>query len=115
MLSIIVPVLKEAGRLRELHREIQSICAALPPETEIIFVDDGSSDGAWQIVAELTTLDPHVRGIRFRRNFGKAAALSAGIRAARGDLLCMLDADLQYDPAELPAFLDKIAAGFDVV
>jgi glycosyltransferase involved in cell wall biosynthesis len=115
MLSIIVPVFNEAGSLRELHGEIQRIGSLLPVETEIIFVDDGSTDGAWQIVCELTAADPRVRGIRFRRNFGKAAALSAGIHAASGELLCMMDADLQDDPAELPAFLDKLAAGFDVV
>ena len=115
MLSIVIPVFNEAGSLRELHAEIERICPTLPVETEIIFVDDGSTDGAWQIVCELAALDPRVRGIRFRRNFGKAAALSAGIQAAHGQLLAMLDADLQDDPAELPAFLDKLAAGFDVV
>jgi glycosyltransferase involved in cell wall biosynthesis len=115
MLSIIVPVFNEADSLRELHAEIERICSSLPLETEVIFVDDGSTDGAWQIVCELTAVDPRVRGIRFRRNFGKAAALSAGIQAARGELLCMMDADLQDDPAELPAFLEKLTAGFDVV
>ena len=115
MLSIIVPVFNEAGSLRELHAEIERICSRLPLETEVIFVDDGSTDGAWQIVCDLTAVDPRVRGIRFRRNFGKAAALSAGIQAARGELLCMMDADLQDDPAELPAFLEKLTAGFDVV
>ncbi len=115
MLSIIVPVFNEAGSLRELHAEIQRVSSTLPLETEVIFVDDGSTDGAWQIVCELTAVDSRVRGIRFRRNFGKAAALSAGIQAARGELVCMMDADLQDDPAELPAFLDKIATGYDVV
>ena len=115
MLSILVPVFNEAGSLRELHGEIQRVCSTLSLETEVIFVDDGSTDGAWQTVCELTTTDPRVRGIRFRRNFGKAAALAAGIQAARGQLVCMLDADLQDDPAELPAFLDKLATGFDVV
>src|SRR5579872_7247184 len=115
MLSIVIPVFNEAGSLRGLHGEIAGVCSTLPLETEIIFVDDGSTDGAWQIVCELSATDPRVRGIRFRRNFGKAAALSAGIQAARGQILGMLDADLQDDPAELPAFLDKIAAGFDVV
>jgi glycosyltransferase involved in cell wall biosynthesis len=115
MLSIIIPVFNEAGSLRELHAEIQSVCARLPTETELIFVDDGSTDGSWQIVCELSGTDPCVRGIRFRRNFGKSAALAAGIQAACGQLLCMMDADLQDDPSELPAFLNKIAGGFDVV
>lgn len=115
MLSIIIPVFNEADSLRELYSEIDRMCSARQIETEIIFVDDGSSDGTWEVVRELATRDSRVQGVRFRRNFGKAAALSAGIQSAGGELLCMLDADLQDDPAEVPAFLDKLAAGFDVV
>lgn len=115
MLSIIIPVFNEAESLRELHAEIGRTCAARPLDAEIIFIDDGSTDGTWQVLAELAGGDRRVRGIRFRRNFGKAAALSAGMQIARGDSFCMIDADLQDDPGEIPAFLDKIAAGFDVV
>jgi glycosyltransferase involved in cell wall biosynthesis len=115
MLSIIIPVFNEADSLRELHSEIGVTCSAKQIEAEIIFVDDGSTDRTWETVRELTVRDGRVRGIRFRRNFGKAAALSAGMQAAHGELLCMLDADLQDDPSEIPAFLEKIAAGCDVV
>jgi len=115
MLSIIIPVFNEADSLRALHSEIERMCSARQIEAEMIFVDDGSGDRTWEVVRDLASRDSRVQGIRFRRNFGKAAALSAGIQAARGDLLCMMDADLQDDPAEVPAFLEKIAAGFDVV
>jgi glycosyltransferase involved in cell wall biosynthesis len=115
MLSIIIPAYNEAESLRELHGEIDRSCAAREIEAEIIFVDDGSTDATWNAICELTKIDPRVEGIRFRRNFGKAAALSAGMRAARGAILCTMDADLQDDPAELAGFLDRIAAGFDVV
>ena len=84
-------------------------------EPEIIFVDDGSRDRILDHHRQLAKKDNRVRGIKFRRNFGKAAALSAGIRAARGDLIFMMDADLQDDPAEIPQFLEKLSEGFDVV
>jgi glycosyltransferase involved in cell wall biosynthesis len=115
MLSIIIPVYNEAESLRELHAEIDKTCAARQIEAEIVFVDDGSSDGSWNVVQELASRDARVKGIRFRRNFGKAAALSAGMQASHGELLCTMDADLQDDPQEIPAFLDKLAAGCDVV
>ena len=115
MLSIIVPVFNEADSLRELHAEINGMCSARNLEAEIIFVDDGSTDRSWEMVRSLTERDSRVRALRFRRNFGKAAALAAGMQASRGELLCMMDADLQDDPAEIPVFLEKIAAGFDVV
>jgi glycosyltransferase involved in cell wall biosynthesis len=115
MLSIIIPAFNEADSLRELHSEIDQVCSARQIEAELIFVDDGSTDGTWGAVRELASRDKRVRGVRFRRNFGKAAALSAGMQAARGELMCMMDADLQDDPAEVPAFLERIAEGFDVV
>ncbi|HLJ09787.1 MAG TPA: glycosyltransferase family 2 protein [Planctomycetaceae bacterium] len=115
MLSIIIPVFNEAESLRELYSEIDRTCSSRQIEAEFMFVDDGSTDGSWNALTELASRDPRVRGIRFRRNFGKAAALSAGMQAAQGDLICTMDADLQDDPAEIPAFLDAIAAGCDVV
>jgi glycosyltransferase involved in cell wall biosynthesis len=115
MLSIIIPVYNEAESLRELHAEIDQTCAGRQIDAEIVFVDDGSSDSGWNVVRELAARDARVKGIRFRRNFGKAAALSAGMQASRGEILCMMDADLQDDPQEIPAFLDKLAAGYDVV
>jgi glycosyltransferase involved in cell wall biosynthesis len=115
MLSIIIPVYNEADSLRELHAEIDRVCQAQNIPAEVIFVDDGSSDTSWDVVEQLTKSDARVSGIRFRRNFGKSAALSAGMLAARGELILMMDADLQDDPAEIPAFLRKIDEGFDVI
>ena len=115
MLSIIVPVLNEAPSLRQLHEEIIRTCDAEGIAVEIVFVDDGSTDESWQVISELSALDERVSGIKFRRNFGKAAALTAGMRAARGKWIMMMDADLQDDPAEIPKFLAKTQEGFDVV
>jgi dolichol-phosphate mannosyltransferase len=84
-------------------------------DIEIVFVDDGSSDTSWQEIERLAGLDPRVQGLRFRRNFGKAAALNAGFAAARGAIVFTLDADLQDDPHELPRFLEQMEAGLDVV
>jgi len=115
MLSILVPVYNEAESLRELHREIAAAGEANGLPYEVIFIDDGSRDGAWRGVEELSRVDERVSGIRFRRNFGKAAALTAGMRAASGRLLLMMDADLQDDPAEIPRFLAKHEEGYEVV
>ncbi|HTI50750.1 MAG TPA: glycosyltransferase family 2 protein [Planctomycetaceae bacterium] len=115
MLTLIIPVYNEADSLVELHAEIDRVCAAHRLDAEIVFVDDGSTDRSWPTIRELSARDPRVRAIRFRRNFGKAAALSAGMQAARGEVLFMLDADLQDDPAEIPRFLEELARGGDVV
>ncbi len=115
MLSIIVPVLNEAPSLQQLHQEIIRTCDAENIDVEIVFIDDGSTDESWRVIAELSAQDERVTGIKFRRNFGKAAALTAGMRAARGTWILMMDADLQDDPAEIPKFLAKTAEGFDVV
>ena len=115
MLSILVPVLNEAESLPQLHREITAAGEANALSYEVIFIDDGSRDGSWDVIEELSRADHRVSGIRFRRNFGKAAALTAGMRAASGRLLLMMDADLQDDPAEIPRFLAKHDEGFEVV
>ena len=115
MLSIIVPVFDEQDSLETLHCQIGEACRGLGESTEIIFVDDGSTDGSWNVICSLANSDPSVSGIRFRRNFGKAAALTAGLRAAKGDLILTIDADLQDDPAEIPGMLAKLLEGFDVV
>ena len=115
MLSILVPVLNEEGSLAELHRQIAEACREGGVEWELLLIDDGSTDRSWPIIAELAERHPEVSGIRFRRNFGKAAAQMAGLRVARGDVLMTMDADLQDDPAEIPRFLEQIHAGYDVV
>jgi glycosyltransferase involved in cell wall biosynthesis len=116
MISLVVPVYNEEASLEALHRELAAVFAgdALGP-AEFVFVDDGSRDGSWHQLRRLAALDPRVRAIRFRRNFGKAAALTAGFQAARGDRVFTLDADLQDDPAEIPRFLARLDEGFDVV
>jgi dolichol-phosphate mannosyltransferase len=115
MLSAVIPVLNEAESLDQLHRELQAVARAEGLTLDLIFVDDGSTDGSWGAISALAAADPQVRGLRFRRNFGKAAALSAGFQAARGELVMTLDADLQDDPQEIPLFLARVAEGFDVV
>jgi glycosyltransferase involved in cell wall biosynthesis len=115
MLSIIVPVLNEAESLEPLHREIGEAARGLGEPIEIVFVDDGSTDASWNVIQSLAERDASVSGIRFRRNFGKAAALTAGMRTARGDLILTIDADLQDDPAEIPRMLGKLGEGYDVV
>jgi glycosyltransferase involved in cell wall biosynthesis len=115
MLSLIVPVLNEAESLRPLHAEIVAACDRAGIVFEVLFIDDGSSDRSWNVIDELSRDDERVSGIRFRRNFGKAAALTAGMRAARGDAILMMDADLQDDPAEIPRFLAALHEGYDVI
>jgi glycosyltransferase involved in cell wall biosynthesis len=105
VISVVVPVYNECDSLSALYAEIAAVTQTAQLDLEIIFVDDGSTDGSWQIIADLAREDEHVHGIRFRRNFGKAAALSAGSRAAHGDIVFTLDGDLQDDPAEIPRFL----------
>lgn len=115
MLSIIIPVLNEEESLDELYRQIRAVCNQEQIEHEVLLIDDGSTDQSWEKIRELSAAHPEVRGIRFRRNFGKAAALTAGMQNSRGDWILMMDADLQDDPAEIPRFLEKSREGFDVV
>src|SRR5262245_11613661 len=115
MISIVIPVLNERESLAQLHAEIVAATERAGLGREVIFVDDGSSDGSWSVVSELAGKDPTVRGVRFRRNFGKAAALAAGFRGCTGDVIMTLDADLQDDPAEIPRFLEALDGGLDVV
>jgi len=111
MLSLVIPVYNEEESLAILHKEIEAVAHREGLDVEVLFIDDGSRDGSWKVIQELAQHHLHVRGIRFRRNFGKAAALSAGFRAARGDTILTLDADLQDDPAELPRFLAALEHG----
>lgn len=114
MISVVVPLLNEEHSLETLYAEI---AAALEPrdEFEVVFVDDGSTDGSMGVLTRLHDAHPNVVVIQLRRNFGKAAALSAGFDAARGELVVTLDADLQDDPREIPRFLAEIDQGLDCV
>ena len=108
MLSIVIPVFNEDESLRTLHQELGEVAAAGGYQLDVVFVDDGSTDRSWEVIQGLAAADPRVRGVRFRRNFGKAAALSAGFARANGELVITLDADLQDDPHEIPKFLAEM-------
>lgn len=114
-LSLVIPVLNERESLPILLAEIDTSVRSLGLETEIIFVDDGSTDGSWDVIRELSVQDQRVQAIRFRKNFGKAAALAAGFNRATGSFVMTLDADLQDDPQEIPRFLAQVKSGTDVV
>lgn len=115
-LSVVIPVNNEADSLPTLHAELQQVAREQALALEILFVDDGSSDHSWTVIENLARENPNVRGLRFRRNFGKAAALSAGFHAAKTDLILTMDGDLQDDPAEIPKFLAEFSEqNLDVV
>ncbi len=115
MISVIVPALNESPSLERLHRELDAVAREHKYDLQIIFVDDGSTDATWDVIEQLSRQDDRVLGIRFRRNFGKAASLSAGFDAALGEVIVTMDADLQDDPAEIPRLLAKLDEGLDVV
>src|SRR5262245_19733994 len=115
VISVVIPVCNERDSLALLLDELDTVAVQAALEVEALFVDDGSTDGSWGVITELAKRHPWVHGIRFRRNFGKAAALSAGFRSAHGDVILTLDADLQDDPAEVPRFLAALSEGLDVV
>lgn len=115
-LSIVVPSYNEAESLPELTAWIARVLTAQGVEYEVIVVDDGSSDATWDVVTQLHASDSHVRGIRFRRNYGKSAALSEGFAAAEGEVVVTMDADLQDSPDELPELLRMVQSeGYDLV
>jgi glycosyltransferase involved in cell wall biosynthesis len=115
-LSIVVPVYNEVQNIPLLH---QAICAAMSPvklEWEVVLVDDGSRDGSLGALEALAQQDPtHVRVVELRRNFGQTAAIAAGIDHSCGEIVVLMDADLQNDPADIPMMLEKIGQGYDVV
>lgn len=114
-LSLVIPVYNEAESLVQLHSELDQSLAELGSTAELIFIDDGSTDSSWTTITTLQQTDDRVSALRFRRNFGKAAALAAGFALARGERVVTLDADLQDDPREIPRFLAKLDEGFDLV
>src|SRR5262245_27405399 len=115
MISIVIPVYNERDSLAELHGEIQDVIKQHNLTADLIFVDDGSTDGSWSAIQQLHSNANRVHGLRLRRNFGKSAALAAGFRAAKGDIIVTIDADLQDDPREIPALIEDLKKGSDVV
>lgn len=114
-LSIVVPLYNERESLVELHERILAAIGAMGAEYEIIFVDDGSTDGSSDVLREIRERDDNVRIIRFPSNRGKAAGLQAGFDAVDGDIVITMDADLQDDPAEIPALVAALDGGLDMV
>ncbi len=113
--SVVIPAYNETDSVEELLGEILAVLEPLERSFEILFVDDGSTDGTTEKLEKLNAHDDRVRLIRFVRNAGKSAAYAAAFQAVRGDVVITLDADLQDDPAEIPKLLEQIEAGFDVV
>ncbi|MEN6336060.1 MAG: glycosyltransferase family 2 protein [Phycisphaerales bacterium] len=113
-ISVVTPLLDEQDNLPALYEQITRALTGRY-DYELIFIDDGSTDRSFEILKGLQASDPRVRVIRFRRNFGQTAALSAGFKHARGEIVVALDADLQNDPADIPMLVAKLDEGYDVV
>jgi glycosyltransferase involved in cell wall biosynthesis len=114
-LSLVIPVYNEVESLRPLVEEITAALDDQPLTYEIIFIDDGSSDGSYPLIERLKQEYPQIGAVSFRRNFGQTAAFSAGFDMARGDIIVTLDADRQNDPTDIPNLIKKLDDGFDVV
>ncbi len=115
LLSVVVPVLNERAVLPTLHARLAAVAPLVDGPVEFLFIDDGSTDGSDQALTELARTDPRVGLIRFSRNFGKEQAMSAGLRAARGEAVVILDADLQHPPERIPDMVAAWHAGADLV
>lgn len=113
--SLVIPLYNEDESLVELYDEIVAIMAKAGKSFEAIFVDDGSTDGSFAVLEKLHKRDPRVKAIRFRRNFGKSAALSVGFKEARGEYVVTMDADLQDDPAEIPGLIEEMGDSYDLI
>ena len=114
-LSIVVPVYNEVENIPLLIEKLHQTASSLSLSYEILLIDDGSTDGSWEKLMECSKKQPHFRLIRFRRNFGQTAAMSAGFKESKGEIIITLDADLQNDPADIPKLIEKMNQGFDVV
>jgi len=115
VISVVVPLLNEEASLEELYREITAALEPRDEPFEVLFVDDGSTDGSLAVLQRLHDVTDNVVVVHLRRNFGKAAALQAGFLEARGETIVTIDADLQDDPAEIPQLLAKLDESFDLV
>src|SRR6478735_9924159 len=115
-ISIIIPFLDESESLPELTEWIQRVVSQNHLSYEILMIDDGSTDNSWQVVEELRKKNPCIKGIKFQRNYGKSAALNEGFKAAQGEVVITMDADMQDSPDEIPGLRKMIVEdGFDMV
>jgi glycosyltransferase involved in cell wall biosynthesis len=114
-ISIVVPFHNEESNVIELYGRLQDVMEELGRTYQFVFVDDGSTDLTYKLLKELAVIDPRVTVVRLRRNFGQTGALAAGFAHSTGEYVIAMDGDLQHDPAEIPAFVEKIEAGYDIV
>jgi glycosyltransferase involved in cell wall biosynthesis len=115
-ISVVIPLLNEAESLPELHEWIVRVMKANNYSYEVIFIDDGSTDNSWEVINTLSSKDSNVKGIRFRRNYGKSAALNVGFEACVGNVVITMDADLQDSPDEIPELYNLITKdGFQLI
>ena len=114
-LSVVIPLYNEEPNVAGLHRELTAALGAWGRLYELLFIDDGSSDGTFRLLKELQAGDPHVRVVALRRNFGQTAAFAAGFAHARGRMIATSDGDLQNDPRDLPMMVGKLEDGYDIV
>jgi len=115
MLSVVIPAYNEEENVPILYEKLKKVLDGLGQDYEIIFVDDGSTDGTYQRLKQLAEKDSQLKIIRFKRNYGQTAAMSAGFEHAKGDVIITLDADLQNDPEDIPLLLEKLEEGYHVV
>jgi glycosyltransferase involved in cell wall biosynthesis len=115
LISIVIPLYNEAESVVELSIAIKKVMANIRANYEVIFVDDGSTDNSYQKIKEIHHLNNRFKCLRFKRNYGKSAALSEGFKAAKGDIVITMDADLQDDPDEIPALIQRLNEGYDMV
>lgn len=115
MLSVVIPAYNEEENVPILYEKLKKVLDSLGEDYEIIFVDDGSTDGTYQRLKQLAEKDSRLKVIRFKRNYGQTAAMSAGFEHAKGDVIITLDADLQNDPEDIPLLLEKLEEGYHVV
>ena len=115
-ISVVIPLLNEKDSLKELHDWIVSVMQSNSFSYELLFIDDGSTDGSWQTITELSESNPNVKGIRFLKNFGKSQAIHAGFEKALGNIIITMDADLQDNPEEIPELYKMVTEeGYDLV
>lgn len=114
-LTVVVPAFNEGDGLRALHARLSAVFDALPVAADMLFVDDGSRDDTWDVIADLAAADPRVAGLKLSRNFGKELAMTAGLDHVDADAVVVIDADLQDPPELIPVFVQRWQEGYDVV